>query len=435
MVNILEESRSLRRYTVFKSAVTNSAGNYLTVIGSWVIVPDFAVTNIFITLVSIVVTCSTLNMIMALKYSDSFEEERKRVYERVYYFLTILLDISLGVLLVHQGDKYGFLSTPHLGTWVFIVASIESHASYLYHKPKIFFCTMACLHFPNGIWLLSLWDVVPLVLSGITFGYAPMIMDRVKQLKYLSDRTIDAIVDGQKQRELNDQSLRLANLGRMASGIAHEINNPLAIADGLVNISQMNLEKGNISVDDLNSKFDKIRENHERIKEVVLKMKGFSFEVKSRVLEEVSFYDIVVNELSIFNEKISTNHIVLKYDELSKNLTFLGKREEIIQILLSFYTNSIDAIISSEDLEIKEIEFSSNETQNEIIITITDTGNSLDDVSEIFVPFYTTKSPGEGFGLGLSLSQYLANSYGGRIEGSRQDGKTIFSLILPRSRD
>lgn len=431
-MNIQEESRALRRHTVFKAAITNSLGNYLTIVGSWVVIPNFVISFNFKVLAIVIAICSAINFFFAITYKDKFEESKKRFYEVCYYSLTVVLDLAIGLLLVNQCRDFGFLSPQHLATWLFVVASIESHASYLFHKPKYFFLTMTCLHLPIGIWLISLGTLESYICAGITFGYAPMITDRIIRLKELSDNTLDAIVDSQKQREINEQSVRLANLGRMASGIAHEINNPLAIADGLAVILKNSIEKDTFDTKTALDKLEKISTNHERIKEVVLRMKGFSVDNSTRVLETVKFSDIINSNLGFFTEKLNINGINLRTDNLDKNLSYPCKREEITQIILSFFTNAIDAIKDSEELERKEISIYTHVTPDSIELSISDTGNTLEDDADIFTPFYTTKDPGEGFGLGLSLAQYLANSYNGKIEGQRLDDRTIFTLTLPK---
>jgi len=430
--NIKQESRALRRYTVFKAAITNSLGNYLTIIGSWVVVPNFEVSDIFIKLSWIIGICAIINFYLAVTFKDSLSEKAKKLYEKFYYSITIIIDISLGFLLVNQGSEFGFLSPQHLATWLFIVASIESHASYLFHKPKFFFLTMTCLHLPCGIWLVSLGTVQAYICAGLIFGYAPMILDRILRLKQLSDGTLDAIIDGQKQRQINEQSVRLANLGRMASGIAHEINNPLAIADGMATILKTKTEKGTADKNEIIEKLNKMAENHERIKEVVMRMKDFSIDNTSRVLEDVKFSDVIFESLVYFTEKLNVNSIAFRVDNLNKDLAFHCKKDELAQILLSFITNAIDAIKESHDLKLREIAVFTGETESNISISISDTGNTLDESDEIFTPFYTTKDPGKGFGLGLSLAQYLANSYNGKIDGQRVGDRTIFTLTLPK---
>ena len=218
----------------------------------------------------------------------------------------------------------------------------------------------------------------------------------------------------------------------MASGIAHEINNPLAIADGVSTIVKTKIEKGTLKEDELLKKLETISENHERIKEVVMRMKDFSVDNSTRVLQDVYFIDVVKENLIYFTEKLNVNDIKFRMENLDPNLFFHCRREEMTQILLSFLTNAIDAIKESENLEKKEISFFTGETESSISISISDTGNTVDELGEIFTPFYTTKDPGKGFGLGLSLAQYLANSYNGKIDGQRVGDRTIFTLTLPK---
>jgi signal transduction histidine kinase len=431
-VDIKAESRALRRHTVFKAAITNSLGNFLTIIGSWVVIPNFEISFNFKVLAIIIGVFAAINFGFAITYNNKFPERKKRLYELFYNTFTVILDIAVGLLLVNQGREFGFLSPQHLATWLFVVASIESHASYLFHKPKFFLLVMTCLHLPSGIWLISYGTIEGYICAGLIFGYAPMIMDRILRLKELSDNTIDAIVDSQKQRQINEQSVRLANLGRMASGIAHEINNPLAIADGLAVILKTHIEKDIFDKSTAKDKLEKISASHERIKEVVLRMKGFNVDNSSRILENVNFYEIVETNLSFFAEKLNVHEITLRTENLDRKLSYPCNKEEITQIVLSFFTNAVDAIQESKDLERKEISIFSSSTRDSVTISVSDTGNTLEDSDEIFTPFYTTKEPGKGFGLGLSLAQYLANSYNGKIEGQRLDDRTIFTLTLPK---
>jgi two-component system, NtrC family, sensor kinase len=228
------------------------------------------------------------------------------------------------------------------------------------------------------------------------------------------------------------QSGKLAAIGEMAAGIAHELNNPLTAILGNAQLLLRTAAKGDRSYKLLSDIYSCGR----RCKTIIQNLLTFSRQ------DEYMFEDCSVNEaveqvLGLIGDQIRKQNIIIQ-KKLDRSLELVeGNIQQIGQIVLNLLINAKDAL---EEMDIPEkvisIETKSmaEDEKKWVLLMVQDNGKGIEKqyLQEIFNPFFTTKRPGKGTGLGLSVSLGIAQAHGGTIEVTSQPGKgSTFMLKLP----
>ncbi len=238
----------------------------------------------------------------------------------------------------------------------------------------------------------------------------------------------------QKLKDTQEQLIqtgKMTAIGQLAAGISHELNQPLTGIKGFAQTILMDLEKDNPLVKDLerivtqSDRMDKI------IKHVRLFARKSEFEMK-----EVDISQPVEDALSLLTEQLRVHNIRVKKSLSRKLPKTHGDPNQLEQVFLNFLTNARDAINSLKRREGGEITITtalSNDKEHiEIIFKDTGCGIHKKGLNHIFNPFYTTKSPDGGVGLGLSIVYRIIVNHKGSIEVDSEEGKgTMFKIILP----
>ncbi len=225
------------------------------------------------------------------------------------------------------------------------------------------------------------------------------------------------------------QSAKMASLGEMAGGIAHEVNNPLTIIMGKEARIERMLRSQTPDLEIVFKDLNSIRETSDRIVKIVKGLKWFSRDASLDSFVLVDSKQLIVDVLDLCREKFMKSGIEIKVASLS-NLDIECRKVEISQVLLNLLNNSYDAI---EKLDQKWIEVSVAASANSVQFNITDSGQGIPpEVSEkMMEPFFTTKPVGKGIGLGLSVSQGIALSHHGRLFLDQNSSHTCMVLELP----
>lgn len=249
-----------------------------------------------------------------------------------------------------------------------------------------------------------------------------LVYDRVEELVKI--RT-EELVLAQKQLV---QAEKLATVGTLAGGVAHEINNPLAAI--LANAQMMLISAQN--KDDKES-LQLIEEAAKRCRNIVQKLMVYSRKpLTGREVAKVDLNDALNNVNSFLGYQLTQENI--KVDIKSQNAPFMaeGCQNELEQVFINLFLNSKDAIKKIKKSGV--INVSISKTKDKIIIKIKDEGCGIpkENISKIFDPFFTTKDVGKGTGLGLSICQGIIEQHKGAISVDSQEGfGATFTVILP----
>jgi signal transduction histidine kinase len=220
------------------------------------------------------------------------------------------------------------------------------------------------------------------------------------------------------------QSEKLASLGQLAAGAAHEINNPLT---AILGYSDVMIEDGTAS-DNSRRLAEKIREQARRTKALVTKLISFAQPVPAeRTLLDVN--TILSSALELRRLDLMGKNIRIDLDAKSNLPGVNGDANQLLQVFFNIISNAVDALeeVGGGALTVH----TSRETTN-VIIEFSDTGPGIKEPHLVFDPFYTTKPAGKGTGLGLSICYGLVKEHGGQISCfNRPGGGATFRIELP----
>ena len=227
------------------------------------------------------------------------------------------------------------------------------------------------------------------------------------------------------------QARKIAAVGTLTAGIAHEINNP-------VNNISLILESLTESGDGMDRSerqrlYQQGMEQCERVSDIVKNLLEFSRASHPR-LEQVSLEEVVDKTAQLVANEMKLNEVRFSKEVRHQLPALKVDKGGLQQVLLNLFLNSIQAMPTGGDLEVV---IRMSKAMNEGVIEVRDTGVGIppEDVHKIFDPFYTTKKDGEGTGLGLSVSYSIIEKHGGRIEVQSKPGEgTTFSIFLPFER-
>lgn len=222
-------------------------------------------------------------------------------------------------------------------------------------------------------------------------------------------------------------SARLASLGEMAGGIAHEINNPLAIIVGSAQRLERELDNNNFS--QVRKCSTQIRQTCERIGKVVTSLRKLARDGENSPRTRFSMAKLVQEVLSLCEEKIRQDSITIEVD-IQEDRDLLGNEVEVSQVLFNLINNAADAV---RDLDRKWIHIVGSRRSGSYIISVIDSGKGIPApiATRIMEPFYTTKEIGKGTGLGLSISLSIAKRHGGDLKLDSNSLHTKFDLYIP----
>ena len=231
---------------------------------------------------------------------------------------------------------------------------------------------------------------------------------------------------------------RMANLGEMASGIAHEINQPLNIISMVMDkILFESAKTETVDTEFLNKKSDKIFENITRIRNIIDHIRAFSRSHDDWVLAAFDINSSIENAASMIAEQFKHLGINLNLQLEKQMPQIVGNTYKFEQVILNLLVNAKDAVIEKKSKQDEPFEMNlgirSYQENHLIIIEITDTGIGIayDDINNIMLPFYTTKDAGKGTGLGLSICYQIIKEMDGTIEiTSNSSNGTKIKLVL-----
>lgn len=238
-----------------------------------------------------------------------------------------------------------------------------------------------------------------------------------------------------QMRSQHQHSAKMAALGEMAGGVAHEINTPLGAI--LLTVSSLRtmiqpLAEAENNKETMLQMVDLVEQTTHRIATIVKSLRAFSKDSSDTPFMDAEVQSLVESAISLCSEKFGHLGITLDLNTSSFNGISIQCREsEIIQVLLSLLNNSRDAV---EHFQEKWVKVSCKDLGKDVAFTIEDSGNGIpkEIVEKIFNPFFTSKDIGKGTGLGLSISKGIVDSHGGSIYVDETSKHTTFVVRLPK---
>jgi len=240
-----------------------------------------------------------------------------------------------------------------------------------------------------------------------------------------------------KQRELMlsqgrvHHANKMASLGEMASGMAHEINSPVQAINLIAQRVQRQLKK-DISAQDIDASMQKITTNVKKISDIIDSLRKVSRDSTEDDYIETRLGDLIGDALNIMVERFRMNdvHFELDYIDVSENTVISCQRLQISQVLINLLNNAYDGI---NELQDKWIKIDIRRISDKLQVAVTDSGKGISsDIAErVFEPMFTTKDIGKGTGLGLSISREIVAKHNGLLYVDRECANTRFVLELP----
>lgn len=227
---------------------------------------------------------------------------------------------------------------------------------------------------------------------------------------------------------------KLAALGEMAAGVAHEINNPLAIISGYADRILRFSSQGRLDPEEAKRLAEKILSSTNRIESTVKSLLNLSRKSPENFFELKNVSEIIDDALNVCAEKFHSHGIQIKRLNHHNNIIIRCAPSEIAQIILNLLNNAYDAVCGMENPWIK---IETKSFNNIVEITIEDSGLGIPTEfhNRIWDPFFTSKEVSRGTGLGLAISRRFAEQHKGKLSLDVSSKNTRFVLRLPKSND
>ena len=221
------------------------------------------------------------------------------------------------------------------------------------------------------------------------------------------------------------QSSKLAVLGEMSAAVSHELNQPLAAMKTYLAGARLLLSRNR--PDEALSSFQRIDDLIERMGAITKQLKSYARQ-DGRDFQPVNMGDAVNSALALMEPQLRQRKIDITRTLPEDDVWVMGDRIRIEQVVINLLRNAVDATQTADDPVI-EVLLAAGETA---ILTVRDNGTGIVDIDNLFEPFYTTKQPGDGVGLGLAISSGIVNDLGGRLTArNAADGGAVFEMQLP----
>jgi two-component system NtrC family sensor kinase len=232
----------------------------------------------------------------------------------------------------------------------------------------------------------------------------------------------------QEAKSQSVQNEKMAAMGQLAAGVAHELNNPMT---GIMGFSQLLADDPSLS-ETQRKDAETIFQQSQRCQKIIRNLLQYSRRsdaVKKKVdlkkvietADELSRYDVVVKKIQ------------MKFDFKSDSLPVYGDVTELQTLFLNLLKNARQAVQGNADPSV-EIEAAAHNGWVRVHVQDNGTGITASDLPQIFDPFFTTKSAGQGTGLGLSLCQTIVKNCGGRLSAESRVGQgSVFTVEFPQA--
>lgn len=251
----------------------------------------------------------------------------------------------------------------------------------------------------------------------------------LRQLNDALQREVAERKRAEKNLEVVEQTLaqssKLAALGEMSAAVSHELNQPLAAMKTYLAGARLLLQRKR--PDEALSSFQRIDDLIDRMGSITRQLKSYARKAGD-TFEPVDIRDALSSALSMMEPQLKKGDVIIKRSVPREPVLVLADRVRLEQVMINLLRNALDATKSVDNRTV-EIVIAAGDTAT---LTVRDNGQGIDDLDNLFEPFYTTKAPGDGVGLGLAISSGIVNDLGGRLTARHaREGGAVFEVQLP----
>ena len=252
------------------------------------------------------------------------------------------------------------------------------------------------------------------------------VQERTKDLVQINARLMEEMTQHRNTQNELIQTAKLAVLGQLSAGINHELNQPLTAIRNYADNGLAFLERGKL--EPVSNNLIEISGLTERMAKIIHPLKEFSRK-STNCIEPVSLKQIRDGVMSVMYGRFEKEQVKVSWPEGVDQVWVMADRLRLEQVFVNLLTNALQAVSDQQD---KVIAVTTHSTEAVTDIFVRDNGPGVTDPERVFEPFYTTKSSGQGIGLGLPISQRIIESFYGELTvQNHQQGGAEFCVRLP----
>lgn len=279
-------------------------------------------------------------------------------------------------------------------------------------------------------------------LNNLVNQRTAMLTQKTAELEQTNQELSQMVVQLKSTQSQLIESEKMASLGTLTAGIAHELNNPLNFIGGIVSPLKSNVDEikelimaGKIEesqqlYEETHNLLENISYGAKKATEIIKNLLDISPKSEQAVIKQFNFGELIRNTASLVSN--ASTDITFSY-HLDDDLYLVGNPLELNQVILNMLKNGVE---SFEDKNDAKIEITGTKKRGNIEVIIEDNGTGIEkqNLTQIFEPFFTTKDPGKGTGLGLFISYSIIKKHQGKIVATSMEGKgTKFKITLPQT--
>ncbi len=259
--------------------------------------------------------------------------------------------------------------------------------------------------------------------NGVPYQYMAIRND-ITEKKLMQEN-----LERERMRALHSE--KMASLGELAAGIAHELGNPAASINAWLDVIESQHERDNLDLDMFVQTIPKVRRDAKRIRDIIRGMLAYARDGSRDPFQSESAQTILQQVLDYCSYKIRKCNVQVQLEVPNPYLTLECRITEISQMLVNFILNACDAV---QALDVRWLRLEARELGEDMEFRIIDSGHGIPSAmaDKIFSPFFTTKALGKGTGLGLSIAKSIADNHRGEIKLDTTCPNTCFVIRLPR---
>jgi signal transduction histidine kinase len=223
---------------------------------------------------------------------------------------------------------------------------------------------------------------------------------------------------------------RISNLGILAAGVSHEVNNPMAAILNSLELMEVRLQRSTLTPESAKPTLEIARRSVFRVDRIVKSLAKYAKDESNEPVTKISVDQVIDDTVVLCRESFTSVGIQLETPKDPTRLNVTARRSVLSQVLLSLLINSSDAVASGPE---KIIRISSRQKGNSVQILVTDSGSGIAREKRrfLFTPFFTTKPPGKGLGLALACGASALARDGGRLSFDENASVTTFVMSIP----